>query len=64
MATRATETASQVEQKAKEIAGKVGEVGLVVKEATPGVIQIIVLALAAGGILVAAAALLFIVAII
>ena len=64
MTTKATETASQVEQKAKELAGEVRDIGVVVKEATPGVIQIIVLALGAGFILVAVAALLFIVAII
>ena len=64
MAPKATETASEVEQKAKEIAGEVTEVGLAIKETTPGVIQVIVLTLAAGCILVAVAALLFIVAII
>jgi hypothetical protein len=64
MTTKATETASQVEQKAKELAEEVRDVGVVVKEATPGVIQIIVLAIGAGFILVAVAALLFIVAII
>ena len=64
MTTKATETASQVEQKAKELAGEVRDVSVVVKEATPGVIQIVVLALGAGFILVAVAALLFIVAII
>ena len=64
MTTKATETASQVEQEAKELAEEVRDVGVVVKEATPGVIQIIVLAIGAGFILVAVAALLFIVAII
>jgi hypothetical protein len=64
MVTKATETASQVEQKAKQMAHEVREVGVVVKEATPGAIQIIVLAIGAGCILVVVAALLFTVAII
>ncbi len=57
MITKAGETASEIEQKAKEMANEV-------KEATPGAVQIIVLALAAGCILVAVASLLFMVAII
>ena len=64
MINKATETASEVEQKAKEMAGEVREIGSVVKEATTGAVQIIVLALVVGCIGVAMAALLLMVAII
>jgi hypothetical protein len=64
MINKATETASEVEQKAKEMAGEVKEIGSVVKEATTGAVQIIVLALVVGCIGVAMAALLLMVAII
>ena len=64
MIDKATETASEVEQKAKEMAGEVREIGSVVKEATTGAVQIIVLALVVGCIGVAMAALLLMVAII
>jgi hypothetical protein len=64
MSNKATETASEVEQKAKEMAGEVKEIGSVVKEATTGAVQIIVLALVVGCIGVAMAALLLMVAII
>ena len=46
MINKATETASEVEQKAKEMAGEVREIGSGLKEATTGAVQIIVLALA------------------
>jgi hypothetical protein len=64
MINKATETASEVEQKAKEIAGEVREIGSGLKEATTGAVQIIVLALVIGCIGVALAALLLMVAII
>jgi hypothetical protein len=64
MINKATETASEVEQKAKEMAGEVREMGSGLKEATSGAVQIIVLALVIGCIGVALAALLLMVAII
>ena len=64
MINKATETASEVEQKAKEMAGEVREIGSDLKEATAGAVQIIVLALVIGCIGVALAALLLMVAII
>ena len=64
MSNKATETASEVEQKAKEMAGDVKEIGSGLKEATTGAVQIIVLALVVGCIGVAMAALLLMVAII
>ena len=64
MVNKATETASEVEQKAKEMAGEVREIGSDLKEATTVAVQIIVLALVVGCIGVAMAALLLMVAII
>jgi hypothetical protein len=64
MVNNVTETASEVEQKAKEMAGEVREIGSGLKEATAGAVQIIVLALVVGCIGVAMAALLLMVAII
>jgi hypothetical protein len=64
MINKATETASEVEQKAKEMAGEVREIGSELQEATMGAVQIIVLALVVGCIGVAMAALLLMVAII
>ena len=64
MINKATETASEVEQKAKEMAGEVREMGSGLEEATSGAVQIIVLALVIGCIGVALAALLLMVAII
>ena len=64
MINKATETASEVEQKAKEMAGEVREIGSDLKEATTGAAEIIVLALVVGCIGVAMAALLLMVAII
>ena len=48
MINKATETASEVEKKAKEMAGEVREIGSDLKEATAGAVQIIVLALVVG----------------
>ena len=62
MIDKATETASEVEQKAKEMAGEVREIGSELKEATMGAAEIIVLALVVGCIGVAMAALLLMVA--
>ena len=64
MINKATETASEVEKKAKEMAGEVREIGSELKEATMGAAEIIVLALVVGCIGVAMAALLLMVAII
>ena len=64
MVNKATETASEVEQKAKEMAGEVREIAADLKEATTGAVQIIVLALVVGCIGVAMAALFLMVAII
>ena len=62
MIDKATETASEVEKKAKEMAGEVREIGSELKEATMGAAEIIVLALVVGCIGVAMAALLLMVA--
>ena len=64
MINEATETASEVEQKAKEMAGEVREIGSELQEATSGAAEIIVLALVVGCIGAAMAALLLMVAII
>ena len=64
MINKATETASEVEQKAKEITEEVREIGGGLKEATTGAAEIIVLALVVGCIGAAMAALLLMVAII
>ena len=61
MINKATETASEVEKKAKEMAGEVREIGSELKEATMGAAEIIVLALVVGCIGVAMAALLLMV---
>jgi hypothetical protein len=61
---KATETASEVEQKAKEMAGEVREIGSELQEATMGAAEIFVLALVVGCIGAAMVALLLMVAII